>query len=1025
MKFTQLAYMTVLWVVAIASSVVAQTTVSPRFEIRYTTEGAGFDSLGSVEGFVPLFQTPGSNVTFFQGRAFVDNDSHMGGNLLLGHRTYNRESDRIVGTYISYDIRDTDKSYFTQLGLGIESLGNWDFRANAYLPLGNTSEQAAPSIYTNPVFSGSNLNLNRSRLYQVSLSGVDAEVGTRLASLGAGDLRGYAGLYYLSGGESREAFGWKTRLEANPTNFLGMSLSLQNDALYDTRAVFSIGLSFPSSGATRTAGKPSNWGRMAGTIDRLPAILVANETRQDTVLATNPATGQPWRFIHVTGVGNSDGTFESPYAYSEIAKATGAARIGDIIYVRSGGSTSIPSFNIPSGVQVLSNIPEQRIDAVELSNIKLPFSGTTGVLPTVGGTVTLASNTTLSGFNINGASGAGVRGTNVSNVTIRDNRIQNSITNPANLTNLGEGIFLTQATGKVNILNNIINQNANTGILINNNAGSTDLTLANNQIADNFNSIRVNLNGTATGTAQITSNQITNSGTGIDVNLSEKAQLTNLTINKNTITAPTGGTLDQGVNVTAFDNAKATVAIADNTIRKATTEGIGLFLNQNSDTKINVAGNTIENVQGDSFSDGIDLQLFDNAKSDVNISGNTINNVTGRGISASSFNDTTSNNLNIVGNKVSNTTFEGIGLDDVGGSATINNNTITNIGNYGLFFTGLGKLNSTIIGNTIDGTVGAGIQGINISNTTIQNNTIKNAITGNPEKLGEGIFLTQATGKLNISNNTINKNANTGILINNNAGSTDLTLANNQIADNFNSIRVNLNGTATGTAQITSNQINNSGTGIDVNLSEKAQLTNLTINKNNINAPTGGTLNQGINVVALDDAKATVTVADNTIRNSISDGIKFSLNQNSVTQINVTGNTIEKVQGSIFSDGIDFEIFDNANAVIKISDNKVSDTTGLGLYIGALGSSQTFTTINSNTFTASSVEIAAYDSARICSAINSNNKTSFTLVPNDATVTYQVVDAATLSTRNNGATITNSGSGSVANVSAATCPRLP
>ena len=124
-----------------SSTSAADLKITPRFGVGYSTSGAGYDAFTSVEGFVPLLQSPGSTLTFLEGRLLIDNEADFGGNLLLGHRVYNPKSDRILGGYISYDHRDTGSSSFNQFGAGFESLGeSWDFRTNFYLSIGDTGQ---------------------------------------------------------------------------------------------------------------------------------------------------------------------------------------------------------------------------------------------------------------------------------------------------------------------------------------------------------------------------------------------------------------------------------------------------------------------------------------------------------------------------------------------------------------------------------------------------------------------------------------------------------------------------------------------------------------------------------------------------------------------------------------------------------------------------------------------------------------------------------------------------------------------
>ncbi len=85
----------------------ATETVGPRFGLRYTTEGSGYDPFASFETFFPLFQTAGNHLTFLEGRLLLSSKSALGGNGVLGYRAYNASSNRILGGYLAYDMRDT------------------------------------------------------------------------------------------------------------------------------------------------------------------------------------------------------------------------------------------------------------------------------------------------------------------------------------------------------------------------------------------------------------------------------------------------------------------------------------------------------------------------------------------------------------------------------------------------------------------------------------------------------------------------------------------------------------------------------------------------------------------------------------------------------------------------------------------------------------------------------------------------------------------------------------------------------
>jgi hypothetical protein len=296
--------------------------VLPRFGGNFTTgPGVGYSSsFGSIEGFVPLSQTPGSNLTFLEGRLLLSTeDSNLGGNLVLGHRVYNAEANRVLGGYIAFDNRSTGNSSFNQVGVGFESLGeSWEVRGNAYVPVGNTRQLTAETISdlgisaSDPFFQDNFLAVTRNqqqqlnRRFEAAMTGVDLEAGVKLASLGqTGALRGYAGLYYYDAPGSDEVLGWRTRLEARPTDTLRLGLALSNDATFGTNLVLSVGANFPGTRPRGLSQDEQVLARLGESPQRNANIVVDEQvesellTTQDTVFVTNPITGEPWRFRHV------------------------------------------------------------------------------------------------------------------------------------------------------------------------------------------------------------------------------------------------------------------------------------------------------------------------------------------------------------------------------------------------------------------------------------------------------------------------------------------------------------------------------------------------------------------------------------------------------------------------------------------------------------------------------------------------------------------------------------------------------
>jgi hypothetical protein len=86
--------------------------------------GVGYESsFFGLDGFFPIIQTPGKNLTYVQGRLLLDtNGGNPGGNFALGYRDFDPTTGRILGGYAAFDVRDTGNTTFSQLGAGVEAV---------------------------------------------------------------------------------------------------------------------------------------------------------------------------------------------------------------------------------------------------------------------------------------------------------------------------------------------------------------------------------------------------------------------------------------------------------------------------------------------------------------------------------------------------------------------------------------------------------------------------------------------------------------------------------------------------------------------------------------------------------------------------------------------------------------------------------------------------------------------------------------------------------------------------------------
>ncbi|GAP94314.1 right-handed parallel beta-helix repeat-containing protein [Leptolyngbya sp. NIES-2104] len=637
----------------------ADLIVPARAGVGYNTSGGGYEGFGSFQGFIPLYQTPGQDLGYLLGRLLLDNDAKLSGNVLFGYRFYNSAANRIYGTYLSYDNRDTGSNVFSQLGVGFETLGEtWDARLNAYIPLGDSRQTVRQSAFNTGTqvsdlqFQNNFLLVTETRSQRIIrdlealVAGFDGEVGVRLARFpNGGDVRGYAGLYYLSAGET--SFGVRGRLEARPLNDLTLGLGVQHDGIFGTNVIASVSLSFPPS-RSRRSDPTSVLARLGDDPVRINAIAIDRQqeikdiSTTSNIFLTNPATGQPYIFQHVTlGASGGNGTFENPFGIVQSALDTTRSDGNAIVYVQAGSNPGIPAFTIPDRVQVLSTGAIQPLVATlngqPLPGFQIPRSGS-GVFPTINGTVTMRSDTVLSGFTIASATGAGVAFTNVNSVEVRDNFIRNTadtgiLGNGATTVNLlrnqidstnNQGIFL-QNIGTATITNNVVSNTIESvaddelltangqGIAIVNSAGQLDLNLINNQIRANFSDgVLIGLTGRASGTTpaataniNISNNTIENNGgatpvrgDGIAIGLGQDAVVNNLLIENNTIRNNGDEGIDIRLGLQAIPTTNPTTArlggtIQNNTIANNGQNGVQVQARGSTTARVSIDRNTI------------------------------------------------------------------------------------------------------------------------------------------------------------------------------------------------------------------------------------------------------------------------------------------------------------------------------------------------------------------------------------------------------------------------------------------------
>lgn len=905
----------------------------PHFGYRYEAGDTigRIGGLSSFDGFIPLLEGEDSDwLTFIDARLLLGDDNHnLGSNIGVGGRQYIPEYQRTIGAYIYYDTRDAGYASFDQVSGGIETLGDiWDARLNWYVPTGQTRNQYATTHTSGGSyqFVGHYLTGGTfTRYYQAAMKGVDMEAGAKFYTNDFMDLRAYAGWYHFQAKGSEQAWGWKSRIESRISDVVSLNLGVQNDRVFNTTVNFAVGIQWPS--ITGLRGGPRSdlkaWDRLGESPERLRSIVVANQKIQDPNggLVIDPTTGLPFYFMHVATGGNSDGSYEDPYATLAAAFADPRTQQGNVVVYDHRDGMETGDFTLANNTQVLSTGPTQFITST-IGQIQLPDSGT-GINPDITGSFTLNNRSVLSGFDITTTTGDSIFASGVGNIRVTNNTITNTSVGDTNAVNL------ENVTGSVTFDNNPIMKTNGRALKIR--GGDADITFTNSTLTANNGSVAVDIQQNA-GSVQLGQINITDSNYDVFI-ANSSAEITIAELNStNSVNGPlniqdhtgsvtlNGGTFNgsaTGVRITNSQN----VTVKNVTMNSPT--GYGIFANEIAN--FNFSDNTINDAGQDAIS-------VTNASGTGTISNNKINSL-----------------VSAFDNAIEVTTNGDINLD-------IDNNIIRSlltIGNNGIDVT-LGSGNATLqmrdnqitsVANAFGDAIYVTNNSTGTVNTTITGNTITNTLGG----FGDAItYHGTANGVMttNISNNTINNTAGlfgNAINVIYDDGSATTTISQNTIdSDDLvslfgTSIYLNLNTTGTTTSYITENIIsddNNAalftdGIALDV---DRGSNHSVFINDNKI-AQSGGIFDDGIEILldTVSGASATVQVHDNLLNGSPGAGASGL----DVATIFGTNSLFLDVTGNTTSSSLDFSA--TLGSTITIEDLPNLSTNNNGATVNTTG----------------------------------------------------------------------------------------
>jgi hypothetical protein len=574
---------------AAAETAEAQHAPDPwmtRISARHVAgEGVGHtSSYSSLDWFLPLLPAESDSTMWFGDfRGLMFNDGEFGSNVGTGYRWFIEDQNRIYGINGYWDTRNHNSLLFNQAGIGVESLGQYiDFRANGYTPAVNDTYQHQK---WNAYFRDNGLFLPST----AALSGMDAEAGVNLPSFYQISTSLFGGGYYYDSNHTISAAGWRVRAEAAWRDSVVVGVSVQDDELFGQTVNGMIELRHTVFHNTTLARRSMRHKfrqadgagdgetvrhRLADPVYRRQNIVLQDETNRLTL-----PNGDPLNFVHVVPGGPGTGTFENPDGTISDAMLDPLAASG-VVYTPYGGTFN-EDVIMTAGSTLFSNGPTQFV-STNVGTVQVPLSGVNSsltALPSqIVGDVTLADDTVLNGFDVQG----GISGTNVIGVSLINNRIASA---PA------DAISLTSSSD-VSMNNLLIANPVGRGILLNDSSAS----LSSVTIQDSGTTALEINTGATDRTVTATGLSITGLS-GIDANVTGAGDLVlNITGVPMSATASNSISVQQdAVNVSTSAGGDATVQLDSLTV--SSTAGSGIVIDGSAGTGTTTvtgfSGNTV------------------------------------------------------------------------------------------------------------------------------------------------------------------------------------------------------------------------------------------------------------------------------------------------------------------------------------------------------------------------------------------------------------------------------------------------
>jgi hypothetical protein len=871
---------------------------------------------------------------FADVRAFPTVDGTFGGNVGLGYRIYNPSLDRVFGISGWYDADGTRDPYFQQFGVSLETYGRWwDWRANVYVPFGQTFDQTSLGAIGNSArFVGNNVVYNELQGYISAMTGFDMELGVPIPGkfAEAHNVRLYGGGYYYTDSQGDHITGGSARLQANLYQGVDGSVQVTNDNFFNTRAFLGISWTFGPLHRSELSD-PSQQARLGEHVTRNYTVLAPTRGQVDpNVTAIDPITNTPYTVAHVNSAAaaGGSGTINSPFQTIAAAQATGATIV--FVHANSVFNGADATISMNAGQALLGDgAGLQHTLSVPTGTIVLPHASGSTSLPVLqsstGDAITLAPNAILSGFTINNPAGNGLFGNGVSNSSIENVTINNAGNN---------GILLVNSANSVQILNTTVNGSQQNGLWIE--GGNANITFTGTIAgSQNYDALVFAIGG---GTVNLTGMQLPGSGSQgvLLLNNAGTVDFNNLTVLNSA---------GRGIDI---ENESGAVQFAGTTtVSGAAGESVNIF-NQFANGSVTFDNLSIDHREGAGLSIG-------NSAGTVAVTGTTNitneigSNASGISIANSSVN-TTFTGAVTVSNAASN---PGVSLTSNTGTTTFSTLNVTSVNGTGLFANDAGTL---VINSAHTAGAGGTISSVGGTAADIEStnmNVYLAALSSNNAPVG--LKLIGSSGTFFVTGNASNAVGTGGIIQNDTVGA----------------ILTN-----TGTVGLVGMTLNSNGVGIQAQNVQSLALANTTIS---------GSSSYGIDALNV----GSLNLVTSTFTGNGAANIRSQYNQQGAYVVNLEGNTLTSttadnlliatmpsaepstmtltVQNNAFTDG------GSNTAGVNVAWNGTLDTTIASNSFAGTGGSNTGVLINN----ASSVYMSTILVQNNAFAANGGNDVGF------------------------------------------------